>query len=318
MVFPAAVFLAFNWGQPGHVGWGIPMATDIAFCVGCLTLLKRRVPHPLIVFVTALAIFDDIGGILVIALFYGHGLSGWWLAGAASITAGLWVMNRRYVRSGLAYAAFGAVLWGTLHQGGVHATISGVILGMMIPARSGDGDSRESPLSRFEHGLHPYVAFFLVPAFALANAGVSLSGIGIAEAMGPVALGTGLGLVLGKLAGVFLGTWIAVKAGLAPAPGNASWTKLLGVSAVTGIGFTVALFIASLAFLESPQLLNQAKIGILTGSLVAGVLGAAVLRATEPVGTNPSDGERGASQHPAQRHQHQRGKEDQQDQHEQI
>ena len=314
MLVPAGVFLAFNHAGPGAHGWGIPMATDIAFCVGILTLLKGRVPRGLVVFVTALAIFDDIGGILVIAFFYGHGLSPQWLLTAAAVALLPYAMSRANVVNGLAYALVGAVLWYALHAGGIHATISGVILGLMIPARPQrvlrdvlgelachvgelqktpadaelDGaeilaieeglEDLQAPVARFVHLLHPFVGFCIMPLFALANSGVSLAGFGMATLAAPVALGTALGLFAGKQIGIFSLTLLAVVLRIAPMPGNASRLQLFGVSVVAGIGFTVALFIATLAYPMSPELLDHAKIGILLGSAAAGVVGFVVLR----------------------------------------
>lgn len=320
MVVPAAIFLAFNAGGPGASGWGIPMATDIAFCIGVLTLLKRRVPHALIVFVTALAIFDDIGGIVVIALFYGTGIEPGWLLAAAAVTAGVAAMSRGYVRSPLAWTIAGALLWYTLHHSGIHATIAGVILGLAIPARPrrpprdvirelashtaalarvAEDDARdeaeiagieerledlEAPLTRFVHALHPWVAFGIMPLFALANSGVHLSDLEPSQVTGRVAVGTAIALFVGKQVGIFTFTLGALSAGVGSPPGGCSRVKLLGVSIVAGIGFTVALFIAGLAYPVAPGLLDQAKLGILVGSLVSGVVGAVILRWTEPVG----------------------------------
>ncbi len=314
MAVPAGIYAALNWGGPGLPGWGIPMATDIAFCIGILTILKDRVPRALVVFVTALAIFDDIGGILVIAFFYGHGLDVTWLLVAAGLTLLLFGMNRRGILNGLAYGVVGVGLWVALHHGGIHATISGVILGLMIPARPRrpsrevlaelarhvaeldrkppDEDlagaeilmieeqleDLEAPVERFIHALHPFVAYVVMPVFALSNAGVVLRGLGPEALLAPVALGTGLGLLAGKLAGIFTLTFLAVKLGLSPMPGGASHVQLLGVSVLAGIGFTVALFIASLAFPGAPELLDQAKLGILLASLVAGLAGFTILR----------------------------------------
>jgi len=314
MLLPAGIFLAFNWGGAGQNGWGVPMATDIAFCVGVLTLLQRRVPRPLVVFVTALAIFDDIGGILVIAIFYGAGLDTTWLAVTAAVTIALFIMNRSYVKKGLAYVVAGGALWYAIHASGIHATIAGVITGLMIPARpprpsrdvlhelavhvdaldhrSTDEElggaeilliedkleELEAPVQRFIHLLHPYVAYGVMPVFALANSGVALHGAGLATLTTPVALGTALGLFIGKQLGVYVPATLAVRAGVAPMPGNAPPTKLYGVSLVAGIGFTVALFIATLAFRQAPNLLAEAKVGILVGSFVSGAVGAAVLR----------------------------------------
>ena len=316
MVLPAGIFLAFNGGGPGQRGWGIPMATDIAFCVGILTILKDRVPRALVVFVTALAIFDDIGGILVIALFYGHGLNIGWLLGAGALTLVLFGMNRANVINGIAYAVVGAGLWYALHHGGIHATISGVVLGLMIPTKPRrasrevlrelachvseldrkppdedlDGaeilaieeelEDLQAPVQRFVHLLHPFVAFLIMPVFALANSGVSIRGAGISSLAAPVALGTAAGLFVGKQFGIFGLTVLAVKLGLAPMPGGASRMQLFGVSVIAGIGFTVALFIAGLAFQGTVELLDQAKAGILLGSLAAGLAGYVLLRFT--------------------------------------
>jgi NhaA family Na+:H+ antiporter len=316
MVIPAGIYVAFNWGGPGLNGWGIPMATDIAFCVGILTLLKARVPRALVVFLTALAIFDDIGGILVIAIFYGHDPNVWWLLSAVAIVAALLVMNRAYVVNGVVYAVLGAALWYALHEGGIHASIAGVVLGLAIPARpprpahdvldelrkhvvslqSGKRDDElggaeilaieekledlEAPGMRFQHILHPYVAFGIMPLFALANSGVLVRDAGLAGALSPISLGAALGLLLGKPIGIFIFTICAVKLGVAHLPRGATLTKLFGISIVAGIGFTVALFIAALAFPDAVQSLEQAKIGILLGSFAAGTIGYVVLRLT--------------------------------------
>ncbi|HEX8697484.1 MAG TPA: Na+/H+ antiporter NhaA [Myxococcaceae bacterium] len=317
MVVPAGLYVAINRDGPGAAGWAIPMATDIAFCIGCLSLLKSRVPHALIVFITALAIFDDMGGILVIALFYGSKLHVSWLIGALVLSGGLFLLNRLRVSNGLLYAAGGVALWYALHHGGIHSTIAGVILGLMIPARASRSSQEviadlhahtarlvsqppdedlhnaevlaieerieelEPPLNRFVHLLHPYVAFVIMPLFALANSGVSLAGVELADLTNRIPLGSAVGLFAGKQVGIFLFTVVAVRLGLAPTPGGVSLVKLYGVSVVAGIGFTVALFIAGLAF-PDPALLDEAKIGILLGSLASGVVGFLVLRATPP------------------------------------
>ena len=313
MVAPAAIFVAFTHGGPGQVGWGIPMATDIAFCVGLLTLLGDRVPRALVVFVTALAIFDDIGGILVIALFYGSGLDLSYLAMAGVLTIFVVVLGRAQVRSALIYALLGVALWYTVHHAGIHATIAGVILGLAIPARTrtpprhvldalsghvsrlldtrADGDlghaellaieedleDLEAPVERFLHALHPFVAYLVLPLFALANSGVVLAGIEASVLVAPVTLGVAAGLVLGKSIGIYLLTALAVRLGLAPMPGNATRRQLLGVSVVAGIGFTVALFIAGLAYAQQPALLDQAKLGIVIASVVAGAIAVVIL-----------------------------------------
>ena len=319
MIVPALLFAAFNGGGSAAHGWGIPMATDIAFCIGVLQLLRSRIPHSLIVFVTVLAIFDDIGGILVIALFYGQGLHVPWLLAAGGLTLVLVALSRAQVRHALVYAAVGGLLWLALHHSGIHATIAGVVVGLAIPVRSrtesrtalaalaaytarllerspepdlesdalleieGALEELEPPLTRFVHLLHPWVAYVVMPLFALANAGVDLRQLQVAQLVGPVAIGTAAGLVLGKLVGIFTFTAIAVRAKLAPMPGAVSHAKLAGVSLAAGIGFTVALFIASLAFPGHPEFLDEAKVGIMGGSLLAGVAGALVLRFTAPL-----------------------------------
>jgi Na+:H+ antiporter, NhaA family len=319
-LLPVGLFVLWNAGGPGQHGWAIPMATDIAFCIGVLTLLKDRVPHALIVFATALAIFDDIAGILVIALFYGHGLQPAWLLLSAALSLLLFIIQRARVVNGLAYALIGAALWYAMHHAGIHATIAGVIVGLMIPVKpprasrevlrelaahaaelqrrpSDDALDRaqllaiedrieqlEAPVERFIHLLHPFVAFGVMPAFALANAGVSLDGAGLASLASPIALGTSMGLFFGKQAGIFVFTLVAVRLRLAPMPGNASAVKLFGVAMVAGIGFTVALFLAALAFPDDPQHLDQAKLGVLAGSLASGLGGFAILRFTRREG----------------------------------
>ncbi|WP_309893486.1 Na+/H+ antiporter NhaA [Archangium sp.] len=314
MVVPAALYAALNAGTPALKGWAIPMATDIAFAIGCLTLLKGRVSHGLVVFLTALAIFDDIGGILVIAMFYGTGLHVEWLLGALGVTGLLWLCNRYYVRNGVVYAVLGGALWYAMHHGGVHATIAGVVVGMMIPARptrrgrevleelhgfigqllrepedeavrtaqllhiEEQLEDIEPPLTRFVHLWHGWVAYGIVPLFALANSGISLKGMQLSDLLKPLPLGVMLGLFVGKQVGIFLFTWVAVKAGLAEMPGRASLLQLHGVAVVGGIGFTVALFVAGLAFTNEPHLLTEAKLGILLGSLLSAVVGYVLLR----------------------------------------
>jgi Na+:H+ antiporter, NhaA family len=314
MVVPAAIYAAFNAGTPALKGWAIPMATDIAFAIGCLTLLKGRVSHGLVVFLTALAIFDDIGGILVIALFYGTGLHVSWLLGALGITLLLAACNHYYVRNGVVYALLGTALWYALHHGGIHATIAGVITGMMIPARPTrrgrevlqelhgfvdrllnepeDEEVRsgqllyieerlediEPPLTRFVHLWHGWVGYGIVPLFALANSGISVRGMHLADLLAPLPLGVMAGLFVGKQAGILLFTWASVKAGFSEMPGRAGLRQLHGVAVVAGIGFTVALFVAGLAFANEPHLLAEAKLGILLGSLLSAVVGYLLLR----------------------------------------
>jgi NhaA family Na+:H+ antiporter len=320
MLIPALIVLGFNAGGPGRTGWGIPVATDIAFCVGVLTLLRRRVPRALVVFLTALAIFDDIGGILVIALFYGGRVHVAWLAAAAMVILAVVAISRLQARSPAAYVAAGVALWIAFHAAGIHPTLAGVVLGLAVPAlprqrpadvllalgqhveglnrQRGRDDALDedalagieerlvelqAPLDRFVQVLHPWVAFGVMPAFALANAGVALGAGGASLWLGPVALGTAAGLLAGKTAGIFGFTSAALRLGLAKVPGDGGAGKLLGVSAVGGIGFTVSLFIAGLAFPYDGALLDQAKVGILMGSLASGITGAAILARTRRV-----------------------------------
>ena len=314
MVVPAGLYLLFNAGTPAAGGWAIPMATDIAFSIGCLTLVRARISHALVVFLTALAIFDDIGGIIVIALFYGTGIHGEWLLAAGGVAVALWVCNRFYVRNGMVYLVLGAALWYAMHHGGIHATLSGVVLGMFIPAmpvRRGKDvltelssyisrtveepedeavrsaqllyieeqlEDIEPPLNRFVHLWHGYVAYGIVPLFALANSGISLEGMSLADLARPLPLGIMVGLFVGKQVGIFLFTWVAVKANVSPMPGGARASQVHGVAVVAGIGFTVALFVATLAFPGEPRLLAEAKLGILLGSLLSAVVGYLVLR----------------------------------------
>jgi NhaA family Na+:H+ antiporter len=314
MLVPAGLYTIFNAGTPAAGGWAIPMATDIAFSIGCLTLVRARVSHGLVVFLTALAIFDDIGGIIVIALFYGTGLHVEWLLAAGGVAVALAVCNRFYVRNGMLYALLGAVLWYAMHHGGVHATLSGVVLGMFIPARpvrkgrevlnelssyisrlveepedeavrgaqilhiEEQLEDIEPPVNRFEHLWHSWVAYGIVPLFALANSGISLKGMSLADLAQPLPMGIMVGLFIGKQVGIFLFTWVAVKIGVSPMPGDAPASQLHGVAVVGGIGFTVALFVATLAFPGQAQLLAQAKLGILLGSLLSAVVGYLLLR----------------------------------------
>ena len=312
VLLPALIFVGFNHGTPAEKGWAIPMATDIAFSIGCVVLLGKRVPRGLLVFLTALAIFDDIAGILVIALFYGGGLNVVGLAWVAVLAVGVVAVGRLGVQSALFYAAGGLGLWLAFQHAGVHGTLAGVLLGLLVPGvtrrpvrevvaavrshsvltleggetlDTGDliyvGDEvRDAvpPLQRFEHALHPWVAFLIMPLFGLANSGVSLAGMSVANLVEPVFLGTALGLFVGKQLGIFAFTYGAVRAGEAAVPGGGSWGRVYGVSLVAGIGFTVALFIAQLAFGGEPRLLNEARLGVLVGSLVSGLTGMGVLR----------------------------------------
>jgi NhaA family Na+:H+ antiporter len=317
MVVPALLYLAFQRGGEGMRGWAIPMATDIAFSIGCLALLGNRVPHGLKVFLTALAIFDDIGGILVIALFYGKGIQPLGLLLTVLAAAAAFGLNRMKVQGPVLYLGVGVALWWALHAAGLHPTLAGVVLGLLIPAESphGPGEvlgdlkrrldervsrgaervsadeltwashalgSTVSPLDRFEYAAHPFVAYAIMPLFALANSGVSVGGLSASEFLSPVFLGTVAGLFLGKVLGIFGATYAAVKSRVARVPENAPWGQVLGVGLIAGIGFTVALFIANLAFAGEPRLLDEARLGILVGSALSGTVGMLLLRALPP------------------------------------
>jgi len=323
MVVPALIYVAINLGGEGAGGWGVPMATDIAFALGVLALLGSRAPASLKIFLTALAIVDDLGAVLVIALFYTAEVSWGWLGVGAAFLGALVVANRLHVRHPISYALLGLGLWVAFLESGVHATIAGVLLALTIPARTrmdSDGFLRrgreildefdragdegphiltnggqqaavgeleaacervQSPMQRLEHALHPWVAFGIVPLFALANAGVALGG-GIDDALTqPVTLGIVAGLVVGKQVGVILFAWGVVRLRLADLPEDVGWRHIYGAGLLAGIGFTMSLFIGSLAFGEG-ELLDAAKMGILAASLLAGAAGWLVLRLARP------------------------------------
>ena len=323
MVVPALIYAGLYIGQSSIRGWGIPMATDIAFSLGALALLGSRVSPSLKVFLTAVAIVDDLGAVLVIALFYTAELSWTSLGAAALFLAALLAANRAGVHRTPVYALLGLGLWAAFLVSGVHATVAGVLLAMTIPARcriEGEeflergralldafaldcepgrkvlsenqrdavaslevaGLHVEAPLTRLERLLHPWVAFAIMPIFALANAGVTLGAGALSAAGSNIAIGVALGLFLGKQLGVTVFSWAFIRAGVATLPTGATWRQLYGVSGLCGIGFTMSLFIASLAFTD-PAMLESAKIGILTASLISGVYGYAVLaRAPAP------------------------------------
>jgi len=331
MAVPALLYALLNGGGEGGAGWGIPMATDIAFALGVLALLGSRVPVALKVFVTAVAIVDDLGAVLVIAFFYTASLSTTALTLAAAAMGVLLLLNAADVRRPLAYLCFGTVLWLALLQSGVHATIAGVLAALTIPARRhidapeylrrvraylrefevellrGAGvptaDQRDAvnaierasealgtPAARLEHALHPLVAYLIVPLFALANAGVRLSPDLTMVTGSPVTLGVLLGLFLGKPVGILGASWLAVRFHVAELPDNVGWRQLAGVGILCGIGFTMSLFIATLAFDPVPALLDQAKVGVLAASLLAGTIGGAVLARTAAASARRSDG----------------------------
>lgn len=282
MVAPALIFLAFNGSDPATArGWAIPAATDIAFALGVLSLLGKRVPTSLKVFLTALAIIDDLGAVFIIALFYTGDLAMLPLLLAVGVVAVLVAMNRFGVVRLLPYLALGAVLWVLVLQSGVHATVAGVLLALTIPLRRVPGrpdDMLTSPLHRLEHGLHGWVTFLIVPVFGFANAGVSFARLTPEVLTDNLTLGVAVGLLAGKLIGVFGCAYLVVRAGWADMPAGASTAQLFGVALLCGIGFTMSLFIGLLAFANDPVLQEEVKIGILAGSLIAGLLGWLVLR----------------------------------------
>ena len=325
VLVPAGIYLLLNWGTLGEQGWGIPMATDIAFALGMLALLGDRIPLGLKVFLTALAIVDDIAAVLVIAIFYTAQIEWASLGLAAAILSVLIVVNRFHVRQPLVYALLGIALWASVFESGVHATVAGVLLALTIPAatridprafldrsratlvafeRAGsddetgasiltNGERQEAlaeledvvegagaPLHRMEHVLHPWVAFAIVPLFALANAGVRIEGDIGSVLSNRVTLGVILGLVLGKQLGVTIAAWLAVRSGVTELPEGVGWRHIYGAGWLAGIGFTMSLFVADLAFAEGSEapLLTAAKLGILVASLIAGVGGWLILR----------------------------------------
>jgi len=284
MVVPALIFVAVNVGEPTIKGWAIPMATDIAFAVGVLAILGSRVSRSLKLFLLTLAIVDDIGAILVIAVFYSKGIGIGWLVAAMGSVAAILVLQRLGVGSPLAYILPALALWLFVDQSGVHATIAGVALGLLTPARPFGGRQVIEPL---EHRLHPWSSFVVVPLFALANAGVVLDSETLRRAASsPIAIGIVLGLVVGKPVGIALATAIGTRLGLGRLPEDMGWRQVVGVGAVAGIGFTVALFVDDLSF-AGPDF-DDAVLGILLGSLVSGIVGAVILgtarAARDPVG----------------------------------
>ncbi|QIR06897.1 Na+/H+ antiporter NhaA [Salinivibrio costicola] len=278
MLAPALVYLAFNWGDPLAVsGWAIPAATDIAFALGVLALLGNRVPLALKVFLLALAIIDDLGVIVIIALFYSSDLSIMALASAFVATLVLVGMNMRNVTNIAAYIVVGLVLWFSVLQSGVHATLAGVVLGFAIPLK-GKTEDAPSPLKKLEHALHPYVSYLILPIFAFANAGVSLDGVSLASLTEMLPLGIALGLLIGKPLGIFTFSWAAVKLGIAKMPARVTFSQIFGVSLLCGIGFTMSIFISSLAFVGvNGEFVTFSRLGILIGSTLSAVIGYLVL-----------------------------------------
>ncbi|MBF6600044.1 MAG: Na+/H+ antiporter NhaA [Dehalococcoidia bacterium] len=311
MLVPALIYLAVNAGGAAADGWGIPMATDIAFAVGIVALVGARVPPALKVFLLALAIIDDIGAIVVIAIFYSGGVAWGWLAGAAALLALVALLVRSGVRAWPAYALAAVVVWIAVFESGVHATIAGVALGVLTPlaplpgrrlqpdtatgrpasgvdvsraaestAFVDDRAAAPSPLERLERTLHPWTSYLIIPVFALANAGVKVDADALGDALqSRVAVGVALGLIFGKPGGILVFSMVAVKTGLAALPAEVDWPRMAAVATIAGVGFTVSLFISALAF-GGQQLVDDAKLGILGGSVVMGIIGYAALRWT--------------------------------------
>ena len=274
MVVPALFFVFFNWGNPEALGgWAIPAATDIAFALGILALVGSRAPTSLKVFLLTLAILDDMGAILIIALFYTANLDVTYLFMALLPLAGMIWLNMRGAHRVAPILLLGLVLWVLVLKSGVHATLAGVVTAFLVPLKDKWG---KSPLHSLEHGLHPYVLFFIVPVFAFANAGVVLNGLSFSDFLAPLPLGIAAGLIFGKQIGVLGVTWLVVKSGAASLPHGANWMHIYGVSCLAGIGFTMSLFIGGLSFADA-ALMNQVRLGVLSGSLVSAIVGFAVL-----------------------------------------
>lgn len=275
MAVPALIFVGLNWGNAQTIGgWAIPAATDIAFALGVLALLGNRLPGALKVFLLTLAILDDLGAIVIIALFYTAELKVNYLLMGLVPLAGLIWLNLKGAHRIAPALILGLILWVLVLKSGVHATLAGVVTAFCIPLKDKWG---KSPLHALEHGLAPYVLFLIVPVFAFANAGVSLAGLSPADLLDPLPLGIALGLIVGKQVGVFGLTWLTVKLGLARLPHSVTWAHIYGLACLAGIGFTMSLFIGSLSFAD-PVMMDAVRVGVLSGSLVSGLIGFAVLR----------------------------------------
>jgi NhaA family Na+:H+ antiporter len=280
---PALVYVVINWGDPIALsGWAIPAATDIAFALGILALLGPRVPTSLKLFLLTLAIIDDLGAIVIIAIFYSGDLSWISFLVAAGAMIVLLLLNRRGVMEIAPYILVGIVFWIAVLKSGVHATLAGVLLAFFIPLRS-QNESVESPLHQLEHDLHPTVAYGILPLFAFANTGISFQGLSLTSLLNPVPLGIAIGLYFGKQIGIFGFAWVAIKLRLAQLPDGANWLGFYGVAILCGVGFTMSLFISSLAFEQiGTALAIDDRLGILSGSLLAGVTGYTILRYAFP------------------------------------
>ena len=272
MLVPALIYVYINFGNTETLnGWAIPSATDIAFSLGILSLLGSRVPVSLKVFLTALAIIDDLGAIVIIAFFYSGDLSVLYLIMMLLSFIALLILNKFGFKTFFPYLIIGVMLWHFTHESGIHATIAGVLLASTIPHRKKEKDF--SLLVKIEHSISPYVAFGIMPLFAFANAGVSLEGISFSSLLLPVPLGILLGLFIGKQLGVFLFSYVSIKFGFAQMPNNSNWFTLYGVGVLTGIGFTMSLFVGNLAFIDNTQYIDGVKLGVLSGSLLSTLFG---------------------------------------------
>lgn len=282
MLAPALIYVAFNAGDPEAIsGWAIPAATDIAFALGIMALLGKRVPISLKVFLLALAIIDDLGVVVIIALFYTGDLSTMALLVGFVMTGVLFMLNAKEVTKLTPYMIVGAILWLAVLKSGVHATLAGVVIGFAIPLKGKKGE--HSPLKHMEHALHSYVAFGILPLFAFANAGISLEGVSMSGLTSMLPLGIALGLLVGKPLGIFTFSWAAVKLGIAKLPQGVNFIHIFAVSVLCGIGFTMSIFISSLAFANvSPEFDTYARLGILMGSTTAAIIGYALLHFSLP------------------------------------
>lgn len=277
MAIPALFYAGINWGSPETLrGWAIPAATDIAFALGILALLGSRAPVSLKIMLLAIAIIDDLGAIIIIALFYTADLSVTALALAAVGTVGLFILNRMGVKNITPYVLIGIFMWVCVLKSGVHATLAGVITALFIPL---DGKTQESssPLVTAEHKLHPWVAFMIVPVFAFANAGISFASLSVEDLLSPVPLGIAAGLFLGKPIGVLVFSFVATKLKVAKLPSDVNWMQMAGVACLTGVGFTMSLFIGGLAFDQASQM-NDVRLGVLMGSFLSAMAGYSLLR----------------------------------------
>lgn len=277
LIVPAVLYCLFARNDPNALkGWAIPIATDIAFAVGILSLLGNRVPKALKICLLSLAIFDDIASIVVIALFYTETISFFWCGVSVFFMVSLFFLNRMHFNTIWAYGWVGILLWIGILKSGIHPTLSGIILGLAIPLR--ENNKKISLLKKTEHQLHPWVSWVVLPVFAFFNSGISMKGLSLALFLHPVSLGIALGLWVGKPVGVMLFSWIAVRFGFCTLPSKISWIEFYGMALLTGVGFTMSLFIGALSFSE-PEYQNIMKLGVLTGSVLSGILGYSVLRA---------------------------------------